>query len=85
MNYITSVEKIGYQRGVKEGLEQGLEQGIERTTKQAILKVLEVRFGKLSASTQTAITNIEDISRLSALLEQAAAAASLDAFMMALD
>ena len=61
MNYVTSIERIGIQKGLQLGLEQGLEQGLERGREQGreqgleqgirtgevtlLLTVLEHRFG----------------------------------------
>ncbi len=53
MNYVTSIERIGIQKGLQLGLKQGLKQGLEQGLEQAIrtgeatllLTVLEHRFG----------------------------------------
>ncbi|MBN1486475.1 MAG: hypothetical protein JW981_02460, partial [Anaerolineae bacterium] len=76
MDYMTSFERAGYQRGVKEGIEQGIEQ----TTKEAILKVLEVRFGKLPDTVELPVTKMKDLARLKTLLEKTAAVNSLNEF-----
>jgi hypothetical protein len=55
MQYISSVERIGIEKGIAQGLEQGLEQGIEQGIEQGRLqgeakilkKLLERRFGAL--------------------------------------
>ncbi len=62
MPYITSVEEIGYERGIKQGLEQGLEQG-ERSL---ILRQLNRRVGAIPDRTidrinQLSITQLESL------------------------
>ncbi|MBN1488239.1 MAG: hypothetical protein JW981_11405, partial [Anaerolineae bacterium] len=59
--------------------------GVEKTTKEAILKFLEVRFGKLPATIESPITKMTDMSRLKILLERTAAVNSLDEFESLLD
>ncbi len=44
MPFITSVEKIGIEKGLEEGLEKGLETGLERGLKNGIACVAEIRF-----------------------------------------
>jgi hypothetical protein len=43
MAYVTSIERIGIEKGVQQGLQQGLQQGESRLLK----KQLERRFGDL--------------------------------------
>ena len=43
MPYITSVEEIGFERGLQQGMERGLEQG----QRSLILKQLQRRVGEL--------------------------------------
>ncbi|MBN1487566.1 MAG: hypothetical protein JW981_07985 [Anaerolineae bacterium] len=89
MRYITSVERIGYQRGVKEGIEQGMEQGMEQgavqTAQESIFKILEARFGSSPVMLKAAITELEELTILKNLLVQAATAASLDEFQQLLN
>lgn len=55
MPYVTSVERIGYQRGHLEGLEEGREEG-RRTEALSLLEMqLEHRFGALSPETAARI------------------------------
>ena len=57
MKYVTSVERLaierGLQKGMEEGLEKGLEQGLEKGraqgTASVLLRLLNRRFGPLSA------------------------------------
>ena len=45
MPYITSVERIGMQRGLEQGLEQGREEGLRQGLLAAIGLGLELKFG----------------------------------------
>jgi hypothetical protein len=45
MNYVTSIERIGIQKGLQLGLKQGLEQAIRTGEATLLLTVLEHRFG----------------------------------------
>ncbi len=49
MQYVTSVERIGIQKGMKIGLEQGTEKGLEQGTEKGLLEAiqmtLEAKFG----------------------------------------
>ncbi len=58
----------------------GLARGIVQATRDAVLQVLEVRFGKTPIALTTAMTQIENLSRLKILLQQAAVVASLEEF-----
>jgi predicted transposase YdaD len=57
VKYVTSVERLaierGLQKGMEEGLEKGLEQGLEKGraqgTASVLLRLLNRRFGPLSA------------------------------------
>ncbi|MDS3859238.1 DUF4351 domain-containing protein [Thermosynechococcaceae cyanobacterium BACA0444] len=51
MPYITSVERIGIEKGQQQGLQQGLEQGLQQGLKQEaalIIRMLERKVGDLS-------------------------------------
>ena len=56
MPYISSVERIGIEKGLRQGIEQGIERGIERGLQQGEAAVLERlivrRFGPLSDATR---------------------------------
>jgi Domain of unknown function (DUF4351) len=47
MPYITSIEQIGYDRGLKAGEEKGLEKGLEKGQRSLILKLLPRKVGPL--------------------------------------
>lgn len=56
MQYITSIERIGIQKGLQQGLERGLEQGVEATLRQNIISLRD----KLSFSAEK-IANVLDV------------------------
>ena len=82
--------KQGIEQGIERGIEQGIEQGIERggreRTIEALLEVLEVRFG-LAASDPLAarIEATDDVPRLKQLHRAAIQVPSLEAFRLLLD
>ena len=51
MAYVTSIERIGIEKGVQQGIQQGLQQGIQQGLQQGesrlLRKQLERRFGVL--------------------------------------
>lgn len=68
------------------GIEQGIEQGERRSTIEAILEVLEIRFDLNEAHPlSTRIAAIEDLQRLKQLHRAAIQASSLGAFEQALN
>ena len=69
-----------------EQIKQGIEQGIEQGTVEALLDVLEIRFG-LAASDPLAdrIAAIDDVQRLKQLFRAAIQVPSLEAFGSLLD
>ena len=44
MPYITSIERIGIQKGIEQGIEQGIRQGESKL----LLRLLELKFGVLN-------------------------------------
>jgi hypothetical protein len=44
MSYMTSIERIGYQRGIEAGFQEGELQN----AREAVLEILQLRFGELS-------------------------------------
>jgi len=76
MPYVTSVERIG----IEKGIEQGIEQGILRAEREDLIEVLDARFGQLPQPCVTAVCAIEDSARLKRLLKQAATVPSLEEF-----
>ncbi len=61
MSYISSVERIGYKRGLSEGIAQGVTQGVAQGVKQAIELGLSLKFGDDTAgSLMPHIQNMQD-------------------------
>jgi hypothetical protein len=83
----------GIEQGLEQGIEQGLEQGIERgvelgavqARRQDILRILRRRYTVVPESVVARIGQATDPERLSALLDSATDAESLDQFTQALE
>ena len=62
MPYITSVERIGMQRGLEQGIQQGIQQGVQQGVQQGqaemVLRVLNRRFGAISADLTASICGL---------------------------
>jgi flagellar biosynthesis/type III secretory pathway protein FliH len=92
MPHITLFEELalkeGIQKGRQEGLErgllEGLEKGIVQTAREAILDVLDSRFGEVPDSVRERINVLCSEPTLKDLLRRAARASSLDEFSVAL-
>ena len=92
--YESSIVQHFTEKGIKQGIEQGIEQGIAQGIEQggrdraieALLDVLEIRFG-LAASDPlaTRIATIDDVQRLKQLHRAAIQVPSLEEFRRLLD
>jgi len=92
MPYVTSVERIGIEKGLQQGLQQGIQQGIQEGERQGMKKgvvqgllkgislALELRFGSSGLDLMPLIARIEDAEGLSRVMEGVKAARDLDAF-----
>ncbi len=80
MPYITSVERIGMQKG----FEQGLQQGLLREAKDMVLVAIAARFGTIPDDMLTVVLRLEDRETLHALLRQAIICPTIDALREAL-
>ena len=80
MPHITLFEELA----LKEGLEKGLEKGILQTAREAILDVLDTRFGEVPDSIRDRINSLGSEPTLKTLLRRAARASSLEEFQAAL-
>ncbi len=70
----------------EEGLEEGIEQGERRSTIEAILEVLEIRFDMPKTHPLSArIAAIEDLQHLKQLHRAAIQAPNIEAFQRVLD
>lgn len=85
MTYITSVERIGMQKGIEQGMQQGMEQGMQqgmeqgmqRGVQQSIMTILHTRFGESAFVLRAAVEALHDLEQLQALLSRALTAATL--------
>ena len=76
----------GIKQGIKQGIEQGIEQGGRERTIEALLEVLEIRFGLAASDPLVArIGETDDVPRLKQLHRAAIQVPSLDAFRLLLD
>jgi len=66
MPFITSVERIGMEKGRKEGLEEGLVLGLH----EAIAVALEMRLGSEGRALRSEAVKIKDAKRLRLLLRR---------------
>ena len=84
MQYITSVERIGIEKGVQQGLKQGLEQGLEQGLHQGalrqLLRVLQHRFDSVPESVQSRLTSCT-MEQLEELVDVALTVEQLDRFV----
>jgi hypothetical protein len=79
MPYMTSTERIareeGMMQGITQGITEGMMQGISRgqleNAREAVLDILEVRFGQLAAAMQEKINSCADLRKLKKVLRQA--------------
>jgi flagellar biosynthesis/type III secretory pathway protein FliH len=73
MRYVTSVERIGIEKGIEQGVEQGIQQGIEQGIKQGLIKGislgLKLKFGESGESLLPEIESIGDVDLLSTILD----------------
>jgi len=76
MQYITSVEIIGIEKGLEQGLDRGLHQGALRQ----LLRVLQHRFNLVSESVQTRLTSCT-VEQLEELVDVALTVEQLDRFV----
>ncbi len=87
MQYVTSFEHIGREKGLQQGLEKGLQQGLQQglekglqqgrkqgqieQSQRAVIDVLIVRFQNVPISTINRLLSCEEVSLLQELLRQA--------------
>jgi hypothetical protein len=80
MPHITLFEELA----LKEGLEKGLEKGIVQNAREAILDVLETRFGQVPDSLRERVNTIGSEPTLKNLLRRAVRTPSLEEFQATL-
>lgn len=80
MPCITSIERIGIEKGREEGLQEGREQGRLTMAREIVEQVLEARFGRVPSSIREMIQAVDEVDKLRRLVTHASKAASLEAF-----
>ncbi|NEO27688.1 MAG: transposase, partial [Kamptonema sp. SIO4C4] len=88
MPYVTSVERIGMEKGRQAGLQEGRQAGLQEGRqagryegiREDILEVLEVRFETVPEALVETVNGIQDDSLLRTLHRQAILVSSLEAF-----
>ncbi len=90
MPLLSIAEKRGRKKGIKEGIEKGMEKGIQKGIKQgkiqglvsglqqAILDIIEIKFGGPESDIREKILSIRDTDKLEQLREQLKKSQSLD-------
>jgi hypothetical protein len=73
MPYVTSVERVGIRRGAV------------RSSREAVIQVLETRFGEVPAALISAINAMDDQARLKRALKEAVLTQSPEAFQRLLE
>lgn len=76
MPYVTSVERIG----IEKGIQQGIQQGMLLNAQEMLIEALSERFGVVSSDLTEQIKSIDSREVLKALLRQALRVKSLDEF-----
>ena len=77
MPYITSVERIGLERGEQIGLQRGEQIGLHQGQRAMLRRMVQARFGTVPEALGREI-DAADQGRLEQLADQIGAAASLD-------
>ena len=82
MVYITSIERIGIEKGraegKAEGIAEGIAEGVAEGIRRSILQVVKTRWGLTDPQLSQKLEGIADEHRLSDLLETALTAGSLE-------
>lgn len=71
MPYVTSVERIGIEKGLLQGRQEGRQEGRQAGLRESILRVLEVRFGPVSSRVRLLLEQVADVDKLLKLNERA--------------
>ena len=85
MPYITSVERIGMEKGMQQGVEKGMQQGLQQGMQQMVLDALDERFGELPDTVSDAIRQIQDQDQLRLLHRLVMRSESLAEFQASLN
>ena len=68
----------GIEQGIKQGIEQGIEQGETRAKRDAVLKLLQFRFGSVPETIITRINAIRSHTQLDSLFDEVLDAETID-------
>ena len=84
MPHITLFEELALKEGLEKGLEKGIQKGLLQNAREAIIDVLDTRFGEVPDSVREQVNALCSEPTLKELLRRAARASSLDEFSVAL-
>jgi thymidylate kinase len=84
MPHITLFEELALKEGLEKGIEKGLEKGIVQTAREAILDVLDIRFGQVPDSLRERVNAIGGERNLKDLHRRAILTPSLEEFQATL-
>ena len=76
MPYLSYIEKKAKEEGEKEGRREGKKEAVQN----AVIEVLEVRFGKVSEEIEEKVKSIQNYSILKELLKKAAIVSGIEKF-----
>lgn len=76
MPYVTSVERIGMEKGMALGRQEGQQEGL----RVSIVQTLELRFGRVSPRIELFLQQVQDVDDLRELHKQAVLVPSLTVF-----
>jgi hypothetical protein len=84
MPYISTTERMAREEGLLQGISEGIEQGRTRgqleKAREAVLEVLEVRFGHVPFARKEEVIRCNDLDRLNKALRHALLIAAVDEF-----
>lgn len=88
MPYISTTERMAREEGLLQGIRQGISEGIEQgrtrgqleKAREAVLEVLEVRFGNVPFRVKEEVIRCNDLDRLNKALRHALLIAAVDEF-----
>lgn len=84
MPYVTSVERIGIEKGIQQGIQEGIQKGIRlgslKEAQEMLIEALKTRFGTVPQDVEITVQKIEVKENLKRLLRQAILSDSLETF-----
>lgn len=78
MPYVTSVERIGIEKGRAEGMKEGMKEGLKEGMKEGILLALDVKFGAAASELAPDVERLLDIDGLRSFSDAIKQSSSLD-------